>query len=51
MFEFDAKKSSTNKAKHGIDCIEAQALWLDSDLIEIRARKEEENLYESQRIR
>jgi uncharacterized protein len=88
MFEFDITKSNFNKAKHGIDFIEAQALWMDSDLIEIeakqtdelrmmaigkikekswsaiivrrngkirlisvrRARKEEERLYESQRI-
>jgi hypothetical protein len=26
-FEFDPQKSETNKAKHGIDFIEAQALW------------------------
>ena len=26
-FEFDPLKSETNKAKHGIDFIEAQALW------------------------
>jgi uncharacterized DUF497 family protein len=26
-FEFDPRKSETNKAKHGIDFIEAQALW------------------------
>ena len=82
MFEFDITKSNFNKAKHGIDFIEAQGLWFDSDLIEIeakqtdeprmmaigkiqekywsaiivrliavrRARKEEERLYESQRI-
>jgi hypothetical protein len=25
-FEFDAKKSATNKTKHGIDFIEAQKL-------------------------
>lgn len=27
MFEFDPAKSSDNKAKHGIDFDEAQALW------------------------
>ena len=27
QFEFDLQKSETNKAKHGIDFIEAQALW------------------------
>jgi uncharacterized DUF497 family protein len=34
-FEFDPKKSEANKAKHGIDFVEAQALWNDLDLIEI----------------
>jgi hypothetical protein len=29
QFEFDEAKSQGNKAKHGIDFIEAQALWLD----------------------
>ncbi|HEY2150203.1 MAG TPA: BrnT family toxin [Vicinamibacterales bacterium] len=33
-FEFDAAKSAVNKAKHGIDFVEAQALWLDPDRIE-----------------
>jgi uncharacterized DUF497 family protein len=26
-FEFDAEKSASNKDKHGIDFVEAQALW------------------------
>jgi uncharacterized DUF497 family protein len=26
-FEFDSRKSDINKAKHGIDFVEAQALW------------------------
>ena len=26
-FEFDPGKSDSNKAKHGIDFVEAQALW------------------------
>jgi uncharacterized DUF497 family protein len=26
-FEFDPRKSERNKAKHGIDFVEAQALW------------------------
>lgn len=37
-FEFDASKSTANKAKHGIDFIEAQALWLDEELAEAVAR-------------
>lgn len=31
-FEFDPDKSAANKAKHGIDFVEAQALWLDDGL-------------------
>ena len=37
-FEFDAAKSAANKAKHGIEFVEAQALWLDPDRIELPAR-------------
>jgi uncharacterized protein len=33
-FEFDRAKSVANMAKHGIDFIEAQALWLDDGLID-----------------
>lgn len=28
-FEFDDRKRRANKAKHGIDFVEAQMLWLD----------------------
>ena len=31
-FEFDPAKSDADKAKHGIDFIEAQALWDDAGL-------------------
>ena len=41
-FEFDENKSRANKAKHGIAFVEAQALWLDSMLVEIPARTEDE---------
>ena len=41
-FEFDTRKSNNNKEKHGIDFIEAQALWDDPDLLEIPARTEDE---------
>lgn len=41
-FEFDARKSATNLAKHGIDFVEAQRLWEDPDLLEIPARTEDE---------
>ncbi|MEI6666654.1 MAG: BrnT family toxin [Acidobacteriota bacterium] len=33
--EFDQSKSRLNKAKHGVDFVEAQALWHDSELLEI----------------
>jgi uncharacterized protein len=41
-FEFDPEKSSANKAKHGIDFIEAQELWLDEALIEAPAKTDDE---------
>ena len=41
-FEFNSTKSKSNKKKHGIDFIEAQALWEDSDLLEIPARTTDE---------
>jgi uncharacterized protein len=41
-FEFDEQKSKANRAKHGIDFTEAQALWEDVDLLEIPARTEDE---------
>ena len=44
-FEFNAEKSAANKAKHGIDFIEAQALWDDPDLIEIPARTSDEQRF------
>lgn len=36
-FEFDESKSRANLEKHGIDFVQAQALWSDPDLIEIPA--------------
>lgn len=36
-FEFDEGKSRANLEKHGIDFVQAQALWSDPDLIEIPA--------------
>ena len=38
QFEFDPEKSSLNKVKNGIDFIEAQALWVDSNVVEIPAK-------------
>jgi uncharacterized protein len=37
-FEFDARKSEANAVRHGIDFVEAQALWADPDFLEIPAR-------------
>jgi uncharacterized DUF497 family protein len=42
QFEFDERKSRANQAKHGIDFVAAQALWLDELLIEIPARTTDE---------
>lgn len=41
-FEFDEAKSQSNLSKHGIDFVEAQLLWLDSDLLEIPAKTVDE---------
>jgi hypothetical protein len=41
-FEFDSAKSASNKAKHGIDFVGAQALWLDTNRVEIPARTSDE---------
>ncbi len=38
VFEFDEAKSRANRQKHGIDFAEAQALWLDEDLLRRAAR-------------
>lgn len=44
-FEFDEKKSNSNRQKHGIDFTEAQSLWSDSNRIQIPARTEEEQRF------
>ena len=44
-FEFDARKSESNKKKHGLDFHEAQALWNDPDLIEIPVQTIDEPRY------
>ena len=41
-FEFDSVKSVSNKNKHGIDFVEAQALWQDFMRVEIPARTMDE---------
>ena len=42
QFDFDSHKSEGNRSKHGIDFRVAQALWEDSDRVEIPARMEDE---------
>jgi uncharacterized protein len=44
-FEFDTAKSESNRAKHGIDFVEAQALWDDPMLLEIPAKTDDEPRY------
>ncbi len=41
-FEFDQRKSRSNKKKHGIDFAEAQQLWDDPDRVEIPAQVTDE---------
>ena len=41
-FEFDKQKSKSNFKKHGIDFLQAQILWEDSDRLEVPARLESE---------
>ena len=42
LFEFDEAKSQSNLIKHGIDFVQAQLLWLDSNLLEIPAKTADE---------
>ncbi|MEA2082322.1 MAG: BrnT family toxin [Elusimicrobiota bacterium] len=44
-FEFDPEKSRSNKRKHAIDFVEAQALWDDPDLMEIPIRTSDERRF------
>jgi uncharacterized DUF497 family protein len=41
-FEFDLEKSAANSAKHGIDFVQAQAIWKDADYIEIPLKTTDE---------
>jgi hypothetical protein len=41
-FEFDPTKSESNQQKHGIDFVDAQAIWQDSDFIELMAKSDYE---------
>ena len=42
MFDYDPAKSAINKAKHGIDFVEAQALWRDDKRLVAPARSDGE---------
>ena len=42
-FEFDGRKSQLNKSKHGIDFVEAQALWDDPELLEVPLKVDDES--------
>lgn len=44
-FECDERKSRANKAKHGIDFVETQALWHDEALAETLARSDTEERF------
>ena len=44
-FEYDAKKNMENLEKHGINFIEAQNLWSDTDRIVIPAKSLTEPRY------
>jgi hypothetical protein len=44
-FEFDSRKSLSNKRKHGIDFIEAQRLWDDTTHVELPGRTSDESQY------
>lgn len=44
-FEFHEQKSIANKKKHGIDFVEAQAIWDDPEVIEIPAKTKDEPRY------
>ena len=41
-FEFDDDKSQSNLKKHGIDFRAAQELWEDPDLLELKAKSDNE---------
>ena len=45
IFEFNEQKSQANLLKHGINFIDAQALWDDPRLLEISAKTEDEPRY------
>ena len=41
-FEYDPRKSSANKTKHGIDFEEAKLVWQDSEVVLLASTYSEE---------
>jgi len=41
-FEYDENKSKSNKLKHNIDFIEAQELWEDEELFDLKSNNDDE---------
>ena len=41
-FQYDPRKSLANLKKHGIDFEQAQILWDDPNLLELKARSDDE---------
>ncbi len=41
-FEYDNIKRASNLKKHGIDFVAAKELWVDSELIELQVKSEDE---------
>ena len=44
-FEYDEKKSLSNKQKHGIDFEEVKLLWNDERMVELTATYEDEKRF------
>ncbi len=44
-FEFNPRKSNSNKKKHGIDFHEALLLWEDPDLVELPVKCSDESRF------
>lgn len=40
-FEYDENKSKSNKSKHNIDFIEAQELWDDEELFDLKSNNDD----------
>jgi len=41
-FEFDPKKSASNKRKHGLNFVDGQELWEDPERLEVPAKTDGE---------